>query len=141
QRGAQRSPARAGRPPAGTRYGRGAEESDNQRDADDAKLGHAFEEQGVSVADRHDQGAVLVPIGLVAAGAYALEGVGLEGIQGRRPELIAAAASPAAQMRGHVGALGLQGPDLLELLPPRRWARERDRHDDRDDGPDGDRPR
>ena len=110
---------------------RRAEEADQQQQADDAELGHRLEEERVSVAHGHRQGAVLVPVGLVAAGADAIERMVIEGVERRRPELIAAAAAAAAQMGRNVGALGLERSDLLELGPPGRGVGDQDPRDDR----------
>ena len=112
QGGAQHSPARAGRTPADAGDDREAKEPEDQHQADDAKLGHGLDEQRVSVADRPRQGAVLGPVGLVAPGADAADGVVLERVERRRPELIATAAPPAGQVGRDVGALRLQRLNL-----------------------------
>ena len=129
---------RAGRAAANPGHGGEAEEPQDQHQADDAELGHRLEEERVSVADRPHQRAVLVPVGLVPAGADPVQRVGLESIERRGPELIAAAPAAAAQVRRHVGALRLHRRDLLELLPPTggpgdenpRDGRDHDRHGD-----------
>ena len=64
---------------------------------------------------------MLVPVGLIAAGADAVDRMGLEGIERGRPELIAAATAAAAQMRRVVGRLYVERADLLELAPPGSW--------------------
>ena len=84
---------------------------------------------------------MLVPICLVTAGADPVQRVSLEGIDRRRPELIATAAAPAAQMSCDVGALGLHRRDPLELLPPLRGPGEQDPSDHHDHGRHADSPR
>ena len=53
---------------------------------------------------------------LVAAGADAPQGLLLECIDGRRPELVATAALSAGQVSRDIGGLRLERPNLLELL-------------------------
>ena len=95
------------------------EQADQQREADDPRLGERLEVQRVGVADEAGRRAVARPPELERSRADALHGVGRVGVQRRLPVLVAPVAVGALQAAEDVvlGAACDRAERRLELLP------------------------
>ena len=91
--------ARAPRARCTPAYEDGAEEAEQQQQADPARFGERLEVERVSVLDGPDQGAVLRPPELVGARPDAGQRLRLVGVDGGLPVLVAALAAGGAEAR------------------------------------------
>ena len=119
---------------------RDREEGEHEARADRPELAERLEEQGVGVSGLGGDAPVLVPPGLVPAGAHAVQRLALERVHRRGPELVAAGgAPPAGGPLARAGALG-RGRGGLEVLVALHRVGDHDRGDDQDRGGGDRRP-